>query len=139
MKTFVNIIPLSFKEQIEARQNLLEAGKGIDLEKLLKTWSGYREKMKKNSFSSEDLGKLVEYVLSSDFLLDYLNIDHPYRIDNINFRNLEDLQSEKYKIIPERIGVSAVTNLNIQNPKPEGYLLFKRKKYSDTLGQMMNE
>jgi len=128
-KAFSVAVPVELVRRFTEIQKWIEVGRGRDKEKVVRQWSRLR--------SVSHLGKSdKEYVETIDSLTEgetfgkYVSVDDPYRIGEIR-------RSSIFKgIFPESMHVDTNTILNLRNPTAKGYLVFKKRKYSDEIRRL---
>jgi hypothetical protein len=129
---FASAIPEGIKKGLVVRQKLLDAIKrgernieGLKLQ--------YRRAEQAGGVSPKDLYDLVLRLVSGEFFVDYVSIDQPFVIGGI------EPEREVTALIPERVKVGVLGDLNFHNPAAKGDLRFKRKNYVESVSEEIKQ
>ena len=123
---FSSAIPESVKERLKVQSELLNAiQQGQRNIEGLK--SKYRHSVKKAKISPSDLVDLVMRLVSGEFFSSFVNLDKPFVLGAI------EPHRELTSVIPERVKVNVLSDLNLQLPAAKGELTFKRKEFTDAV------
>lgn len=128
-KMFGLTLPKEMEEKASAIHNLLEASSSnFDRNKLFKAALAYKKQARVSpTFDPGNFAKIIQKLTARDVIEQYINIERPYNIDNIE-------QPVKYvNIVPQSIKVQALTRLTLEQPIAAGYLVFNREKYLNKL------
>lgn len=127
-KMFGLSIPQEVKDKTDAQQQLLQASRDFDRNKLFRAALLYKKQEKRSpSFNPGDFFRIIQRLTTRDFIRQHIEIDRPYDVGNID-------QPEKYAgIVPQSIKVQTITKLSLRDPLASGYLVFKREKYMEKL------
>lgn len=123
---FGSAIPASVKERLKIQSELLNAiqqGKH-DIEGLKHK---YRYSVRKANISPSDLVDLMMHLVSGEFFSNFISLDRPFVLGSV------EPHRELTSIIPERVKVNVLSDLNFQLPAAKGELTFKRKDFTDAV------
>ena len=93
----------------------------------------YRQSTKKSKVSPNDLLNFFKKIISASFFSDFINLDHPFQLDSIR----PDLQPTQ--IIPEKVLVSVLSNLNLKVPASKGELKFEKGRFTTAVTENFKE
>lgn len=129
---FSSAIPKDISERFEARSKLLNAiasgQRNIQHLKL-----DYRRRRGQSRISPSELVDIFTKMVSGDFFRRYIQIDDPFNVEAIEpFRQFTSL-------VPERVKVSIRTDLDFKMPAAKGNLRFERKRYEESVIEMIDE
>jgi hypothetical protein len=123
---FSSAIPESVKQRLKAQKELLTAiQQGQRNIEGLK--SKYRYSVKKANISPSDLVDLMMQLVSGDFFSSFISLDKPFVLGTI------EPHRELTSVVPERVKVGVLSDLNLQLPAAKGELTFKRKDFTDAV------
>jgi len=125
-RCFITALPKEVKRALEVAREWLIVGRGRDRAAIYRTWRKYRGVMR-SSPSIDRLLEVLYHVTTGSYFRDFVYVDDPFTIGEIK---REEVATTPY---PERISVEALTNLNIEKPEAKGYLVFKRKRYIESI------
>lgn len=126
-KLFGLRMPSEIQDKAVMMQKYLRAGLLLDRQNMFRTASAYRQFEREIPFNPNDFLKIIQNLTGREIFMDYLNIDQPYSIGDIDHPKKHD------GILPMDVRVQTLTNLTLKNPQSSGYLIFKRQKYLDRL------
>ena len=124
-KMFGLTLPKEVKEKALAMHKLLEvSSSNFDRNDLIRAALIYKKQERISpALDPGNFAKVIQKVTAKDVISQYINIEHPYDIGNIE-------QPEKYlSIIPQSIKVQVITRLTLKTPIATGYLVFSREEY----------
>lgn len=123
---FSSAIPESVKERLKVQSELLNAIRRGDrnIEGLK---SKYRHSAIKAKISPSDLVDLLMSLVSGDFFSSFISLDKPFVLGSI------EPHRELTSVIPERVKINVLSDLNFQLPAAKGELTFKRKDFTDAV------
>lgn len=128
-KMFGLTLPKEVKEKALAMRKLIEvSSSNFDRNELIRAALMYRKQERISpAFNPGNFAKVIQKVTAKDVISQYINIERPYDIGNIE-------QPEKYvNIVPQSIKVQAITRLTLETPIATGYLVFSRENYLEKL------
>lgn len=129
---FTSIIPQEIKERLGTQKRLLDAiAQGQRNIQILKL--EYRRAVRKARVSPSGLVDTIMRLVSGEFFSDFLNVDDPFALGLIE--PVKALTS----IIPEKVKVGVLTDLNFRLPAAKGQLVFERKRYNDSISSAIDE
>jgi hypothetical protein len=128
---FSSVIPREIKERLRARKTLLDAiQQGARTQRLQYR---YRQASNRARVSPSELVELMMRLVSGEYFANYLSVDDRFEIAKI----------EPYKqitsIVPERVNVGVLTDLNFLSPAAQGKLTFLKKNYVDKISDEINK
>jgi hypothetical protein len=123
---FSSAIPESVKQRLEAQSELLTAiQQGQRNIEGLK--SKYRYSVRKAKISPSDLVDLMMRLVSGEFFSSFISLGEQFVLGSIEpYRELTS-------VIPERVKVNVLSDLNFRFPFAKGELTFKRKDFTDAV------
>jgi len=125
-KCFSIAIPAQLVKRLTEIKKWIEVGRGKDREEVMRQWSRLR-RLSYEGASEKDAVDAIDSLTTGEMFTKYISVDQPYRIGEVR-------RSSIFKgIFPESMLVDAFTILNLRNPTAIGYLVFKKKKYSDEI------
>ena len=128
-KSFSIAVPIELVRRFTEIQKWIEVGKGRDKDKVIRQWSRLRS-VSSLGKSDKEYVEMIDSLTEGETFGKYVAVDEPYRIGEIR-------RSSIFKgIFPESMHVDTHTILNLQNPTAKGYLVFKKKKYSDEIRRL---
>jgi hypothetical protein len=119
---FSQAIPSPVKKKLEAQKALLDAvqqGKR-NIEGLK---HNYRYSAQKTNISPSELIELMMKLVSGEFFSNYLTVSDRFQVGTI------DPHRELTAMIPERVKVGVLSDLNLKLPVAKGELTFKKKDF----------
>ena len=129
---FSSAIPHQIKKRIQAQKKLLDAiaqgQRNIEGLKLR-----YRQSVRKTRVSPSDLLDLMMRLVSGDFFSDFVGLDAPFVLASIQ------PQKELTSIVPERVKIDVLSDLNYKSPAAKGNLTFERRRYVDKISETIDE
>jgi len=129
---FGSAIPDEVKKGLQIQQKLLMAIKRGE-----RNIEGLKRRYRKTELASgaspSDVYELVRRLVSGEFFTDYVNVDHPFVIGGIK------PERKVTSIIPEKVKVGALADLNFRRPAVEGNLIFDRKQYVESVSQEISK
>jgi hypothetical protein len=129
---FSSVIPHEIKERLQAQKELLDAiERGERNIEPLK--HKYRYAARKVPISPNELLDIFMKLVSGEFFSGFIKVDSPFLLGSI------EPQKQLTSIIPEKVKVSALSDLNFQLPVAKGELIFERKRYVDTVEKSIEE
>lgn len=123
---FSSLIPPNFKKINEAKNKLLEAVRTGQRD-LIRLETAYRRISQKSEINPSELVNLFMKLASGEMISPYLKLDKPFFFGNIQ------PEKELTALIPEKVRVNVLSDLNFKNPIAKGELLFERKKYEENI------
>jgi len=130
---FSSAIPGTIKERLQAQRELLNAieqgQRNIEMLKLK-----YRLSAKRTKVSASDLLDLMMKLVSGEFFSGFIRLTD----DRFFFGSIEP-HREVTSIIPERVQVGVLSDLNFRLPAAKGDLIFERKKYVDSISKTIED
>ena len=133
-RCFSALIPEDIKKTVETTQEFLKAGRSRDRARLFKAWWAYRKIIGKQVIAGEDLVNIGRQLLEPESFTNYIDVDDPYRIGNVQ-RTAQSLR----RTLPESISVTAKTELNYDLPIATGYLNFHKKVFIDVIREELEK
>ena len=129
---FSSAIPKDISERFEAQSRLLNAiasrQRNIEYLKL-----DYRKRQGQSRISASELVDIFTKMVSGNFFRSYIQIDKPFNVGSIEpFRQFTSM-------VPERVRVGVLTDLDFKMPAAKGNLRFERKKYQESVNDMIEE
>jgi hypothetical protein len=123
---FSSSIPHEIKERIKIQKALLDAiAQGQ--RNIQKLEYRYRQSVMKTKVSPADLLDLLNRLVSGDFFSSFVTLDAPFFFGSI------EPQKQLTSIIPEKVQVGVLTDLNFKLPAAKGELAFERSRYVDAI------
>ena len=127
-KAFSIAIPVKIVKRFAETRRWIEVGRGRDRDKVMRQWS--RLRAVSGGKSDKDYLEAIESLTEGETFGRYVSVDQPYLIGEIK-------RSSIFKgIFPESMNVDTNTVLNLRQPTATGYLVFKKKKYSDEIRRL---
>lgn len=126
-KLFGLRIPQEIKDKAESIQDFLKAGLSFDRNAIFKTAQEYKRQEKRSPFHPMDFVKAINALVARDTLAEYVKVDRPYSIGDI------DQPTSFDGLVPKDVKVQALTTLTLKLPQAEGYLVFSRQKYLEKI------
>lgn len=129
---FSSAIPKEIKNKFEIQKELLYAiSHGARNIEGLK--QRYRTASRKTSISPSHLVDLFMGLVTGDFFSAFVTVDEPFTLGSI------DPHKKITELLPERVQVAVLTDLNLKNPAVKGNLTFERKRYIDSVSESVKE
>lgn len=129
---FSSAIPKEISERFKVQSKLLNAIASGQRDLGMLRYE-YRKRRAESRISASELVELFTKMVSGDFFRNYIQVDSPFNLGYIEpFRKFTSL-------IPERVKVGVLTNLDFKMPAAKGNLIFERRKYGDSVNDMMDE
>lgn len=127
-KMFGLAIPPELHATAAAVKKLLEASRVFNRNDILRAAQIYKKASKgAPPVAINDFNAIIGRVTGRETILKHMQVDPKYNIGRID-------QPVKYSgIIPQELGVQALTRLSLDAPRAGGYLTFKRQEYVDML------
>jgi len=130
---FTSAIPSLIKRRLFITKQLLDAIASGDRNREQRLKYRYRILQRTVRISPSELYDLILRLVSGDFFGDFVGVDEPFIIGNIEPAKKLDV------LIPERVKVGVQTSLNFKMPVAKGNLQFERKNYVDSITERINE
>jgi hypothetical protein len=130
---FTSAIPSAVKERLKTTSQLLEAIARGDRNREQRLKVKYKTLQRIAKISPAALYDLILKLVSGDFFVDFVGVDEPFIIGNIEPSKQLDV------MIPKRVKVGVQTNLNFKMPAANGNLKFERKNYVDSITEKIND
>lgn len=131
-RDFSSAIPHEIKRRLEVQRKLLQAiehgQRNINLLKL-----EYRRSIKRARISPADLMDLIMKLVSGEFFAGFIKLDDPFNL------GLIEPYKELTSMVPERVKVGVLSDLNFQLPAAKGYLTFEHRRYVDSVSTAIKE
>ncbi len=119
---FGSAIPDEIKKGLKIQQRLLTA-----IRRGERNIEGLKRKYRKSELASgvspTDVYELVRRLVSGEYFVDFVNVDHPFVIGGI------ESERKATSVIPEKVRVGAMADLNFRHPAAKGELKFDRGQY----------
>lgn len=128
-KMFRLAIPPEITERAISINKLLEsASSGFDRNQLFRNAYNYRYQHRVYpEYDPTNFMRLIRRLTSRETVKEYIQIDNPYELGDV-------VQPDKYvDLVPQSITIRAITRLTLKNPTASGYLIFKKKRYTEKL------
>jgi hypothetical protein len=129
---FSSVIPQEIKERFQVQKELLDA-----IERGERNIEGlkykYRYAASRTRISPNELLDIFMKLVSGEFFSGFIKIDFPFFLGSI------EPQKELTSIIPEKVKVSVLSDLNFKLPAAQGELVFERKRYVDAVEKSIEE
>lgn len=127
-KMFGIAIPPEIEATANAVKRLLAASSDFDRNEIMRAAQTYKKATRTAPMVAiDDFNAIVDKVTGRETVLKHMQVDPRYDIGRID-------QPVKYSgIIPQELGVQALTRLSLDEPRASGYLTFKRQEYVDML------
>lgn len=121
-------IPPEIEATANAAKRVLDASKNFDRNEIMRAAQTYKKASRAAPVVAiDDFNKIVGRVTGRETVLKHMQVDPQYDIGRVD-------QPVKYSgIIPQELGVQALTRLSLDEPRARGYLTFKRQEYVDML------
>jgi len=129
---FSSAIPKEVTERFQAQSRLLNAiaSRQRNIEHLK---YDFRRRREKTRISASELVDLFTKLVSGEFFQQYIKIDNPFNVGNIEpYRHFTSM-------IPERVKIEVMTDLDFKMPAAKGNLTFERRKYEESVTEMIDE
>jgi len=132
-RIFTSAIPRAVKEFFELQKELLMSIKSgnRDLEQKLRF--RYRKQTKTRLVSPSELFELLKGFVTGDFFGDFVSVSQPFVLNEIEA--LRDPTS----IVPEKVKVGVLTDLDYKTPTAKGDLAFHRRKFEESVSKKIRE
>lgn len=129
---FTSAIPHEIKERLKVQKRLLDAiERGKRNIEMLKY--EYRRAMKRTTVSPSDLLDLIMKLVSGGYFSDFIQLDAPFFLGSI------EPHKQLTSIVPERVKIGVLSDLNFRLPAAKGQLAFERKRYVDAISAAIKE
>jgi hypothetical protein len=130
-RMFTSAIPQGIRDRLELQQKLLDAitSGNRDEEQRLKI----KYRTSKAKISPSEINQLLLKLVSGEYFADYVQVQDPFVVNNI-----EPIK-EPGLIVPEKVKVGVLTDLNYNTPTAKGNLCFNRHKYSQSVAEKVKE
>lgn len=123
---FNQAIPEPVKKKLEIQRDLLMAIQ-LGQRNIEGLKSRYRHAATKTNISPSELIDVMMKLVSGEFFSEFVNLDKPFELGSI------EPHRELTSIIPERVKVGVLTDLNLDLPVAKGELKFKRKDFTQAV------
>jgi len=130
---FASAIPSAVKQRLETTRELLGAIASGDRNREQRLKMKYKTLQRIARISPAALYDLILKLVSGDFFVDFVGVDEPFMIGNIEPSKKLDV------MIPKKVKVGVQTNLNFKMPVAKGNMKFERKNYIDSITDKINE
>lgn len=129
---FSSAIPKDISARFEAQAKLLNAI-ASGQRNIQNLQLDYRRRRRQSRISAAELVDIFTKMVSGEFFRNYIQVDEPFNVGTIEpFRQFTSL-------VPERVKVGVRTNLDFKMPAVKGNLRFKRKRYEESVTEMIDE
>ena len=127
-KMFGLAIPPEIEATANAVKRLLAASSAFDRNEIMRAAQRYKKAARAAPVVAiDDFNAIVDKVTGRETILKHMQVDPRYDIGRVD-------QPVKYSgIIPQELGIQALTRLSQNKPRASGYLTFKRQEYIDML------
>ena len=129
---FSSAIPHEIEERFKSRKRLLSAiAQGRRNIGILRY--EYRRAVRKAGISPADLLDLFMRLVSGEFFSDFIGLSDQFVLGSI------EPQRQMTSIVPEKVKIGVLSDLNFQSPAAKGELTFERKRYVDAVSTAVEE
>ena len=132
-RSFASSIPRNVRKWLESRARADAALEGRDRQRMFASWREYRRSRRKvGQISASDIFEIARRLLSPEVFIIFVQVDDPYRIENIT-------PIMPTGLVPDAIGINIQTDLNFQRPAAEGNLTFRKRDFSHKIRKEFDE
>ena len=129
---FSSAIPNEIKRRLEIQKKLLDAiAHGQRNINILQY--EYRRAVRRTRVSPADLYNIFMKLVSGEFFSEFVRLDDPFMLGTI------EPQKQLTSIIPEKVKVGVLSDLNFRLPAVKGQLTFERERYVDAVKTAIEE
>jgi len=130
---FTSAIPPAVKQRLKTTNQLLDAIASGDRNREQRLKVRYKTLQRIARISPAALYDLIVKLVSGDFFADFVGVDEPFVIGNIEPSKQLDV------MIPKKVKVGVQTDLNFKMPVATGNLNFERISYVNSITEKINE
>jgi hypothetical protein len=131
-RMFTSLLPSEVKKRMEIQKELLTAVMRGD-RNINPLKQRYRRISRNVNITPSELYEFFMKLASGEFFSSYLDLEKPFQFSNI------EPEKSITSLLPEKIKVGVLTDLNLQIPAVKGELRFKREKYETSVKEKMEE
>jgi hypothetical protein len=125
-RLFSAALPKKLSDRLNAHRDFIESARGRSRGDWIKKAGKYREELRKSGPEVMEFVEFVGNLVSGDYFRDFIQIDDPFQIANIEAK-------QDFVVIPESVSVDVFSKLTLDVPVVEGYLLFERNRYDKAI------